>query len=148
MHRLRLRWPLWASMAAIAIAAILFVALRPQWPGWVERYEQWQKNRPVHGQLDRSIPLRHPNGITLAALVAAVESATRCPEFPKGLPIFVDRQGMAAVGTTLAASMTIDVNGVPLRRSLSDALRQLKLGYVVRDGIIMIVDPDDAPEGF
>ena len=146
MGRIRWRWPLWAMMAVVAGAAVLFVAVKPLWPGWVKGYRVWQTNRSIQAQLARSVPMTLSQGANLAGLLAAVSQATRGPEFPAGVPVFIDPQGMQGVGATMMSPVVVNAANAPVGNSLRAALRAMGLDYRVRDGIVTIVNPADAPE--
>jgi hypothetical protein len=57
---------------------------------------------------------------------------------PRGLPIYVDPIGLQEAERSLNSTVMIDLEGVPLRRTLQLILAQLGLRYHVEDGMIYI----------
>src|SRR5271165_333874 len=55
-----------------------------------------------------------------------------------GIPIYVDPLGMQEADKTLTSPVSIDLEGVPLKRTLRLLLKQLGLTYTVKDGYLMI----------
>ena len=60
----------------------------------------------------------------------------------KGIPIYVDPIGMQEAEKSLNSTIQIDLEGVPLRRTLQLALKQLGLAYFVDDGMIYITSQE------
>ena len=143
--RFRFRWPLWSLMASIVIAAFLLLVIKSYWPGWSERFSEWQKSRPVYGQLKRSVTLKYPAGIPLKQLLPALKQATRSPEFPSGIPVFIDAQGIQDSGATINTPIVIDVENTALGDALKSSLKACGLGYMVRDGMLTITRIDESP---
>jgi RNA polymerase sigma factor (sigma-70 family) len=73
---------------------------------------------------------------TLNQLLKAIKKATTRPEFP-GIPIYVDPVGLQEASVSLDSPVTIYRNGT-LGFVLRQALRDLHLWYVVKDGLLMI----------
>ena len=66
-----------------------------------------------------------------------IKQATTNPS-SDGIPIFVDQTGLQAAKRSLASTVSIDLEGVPLKTSLKLMLKQLGLAYTVRDGLLVI----------
>ncbi len=58
------------------------------------------------------------------------------------LPIYVDPVGLQEAEKTMASTVKIDLDGVPLKTTLRLMLKQLGLAYCVRDGVLIISSPD------
>jgi len=65
--------------------------------------------------------------------------ATKGP-FDSGIPIFVDPTGLRRANQTTSSLVTLDVEGVPLRTTLANLLKQLGLIYQVQDGMLTITE--------
>jgi hypothetical protein len=87
--------------------------------------------------LDRLVPMRFPNQTPLDDVLKYIVDATRGAD-GKGIPIYVDPVGLHEAQKNLTSPVSIEVEGVPLRHSLSKCLKQLGLAYSVRDGYVMI----------
>lgn len=94
-------------------------------------------NGHIFKVLDRPITLHYPGGVPLRELIRSIEEATRGPG-GHGLPIYVDPLGLQEAEKTMDSPVTIDLDGVTLRWSLTLALRQLGLYYQVGDGLLTI----------
>jgi hypothetical protein len=71
-------------------------------------------------------------------VIKHVKSATTDQDFPSGIPIYVDPKGLAEADKTLDSQVTIDLEGVPLGKSLKLVVSQLDLTYAVRHGMVII----------
>ena len=139
---LKLRWRLSTLMFSIPlIALVVWYNL----PAWRVRYNTWQANRSVNGQLDRVIPLQFPSGIALDEISAHIGESTKGPELPAGLAIYFDPEGLQAADVTLGRKVKIDVEHEPLKVALRKILRPNGLDYFVRDGLLVITDKDSIP---
>ncbi|MCA1685279.1 MAG: hypothetical protein LC745_04725, partial [Planctomycetia bacterium] len=88
--------------------------------------------------LDVSLAMNFENETPLEDLLKYVKEKTKSSEFPKGLPVYVDPVGLQEAEKTMTSPISIDLDGVPLRRTLHLALKQLGLLYKVDDGMIYI----------
>ena len=55
-----------------------------------------------------------------------------------GIPIYVDPKGLKEAEKSLTSTVSIDLEGVPLKTTLRLLLKQLDLAYCVRDGVLII----------
>ena len=60
------------------------------------------------------------------------------PGLPGGIPIYVDPIGLQDSDKTMASTVVIDLDGIPLKTTLRLLLKQLSLEYVVKDGLMTI----------
>jgi hypothetical protein len=88
--------------------------------------------------LDEPVAMQFANETPLEDVLKYLKESTKSKGFPDGLPIYVDPVGLQEAEKTMTSPVTIDLNGVPLRRTLQLALRQLGLVYHVEDGMIYI----------
>jgi hypothetical protein len=96
------------------------------------------KNARILKALNQPVPMRFDEGTTLRNLLKYVRDATKGPD-GKGIPIYVDPIGLQeAEKSTSSTFSEIDIDGVALRTSLGFCLRQLDLGFGVRDGLLVI----------
>jgi hypothetical protein len=118
-------------------------ALRPWFPpvpGSVS-----EKNARILEALGRPIPLRFPNETQLEDVLKDIQQATSTPTYP-GIPIYVDPVGLMEVERTLWWTVQIDLEGVPLKETLRLCLKQLRLGYEVKDGRLRVTSEVECPE--
>ncbi len=87
-----------------------------------------------------------PNATSLDDLVKYLKQATATPTRP-GIPIYVNPIGLLEAERTLKSTVSIDLEGVPLKTSLRLCLNQLGLVYSVEDGCLRITSQDsgDSP---
>jgi RNA polymerase sigma factor (sigma-70 family) len=93
----------------------------------------------VVAALGARVPL-NLKGATLQAALKQVKAATAERSLPTaaGLPIYVDPEGLKESGATMQSPASITADNAPLRDSLDQMLRPLKLAATVRDGVLVI----------
>ena len=79
------------------------------------------------------------NETPLEDVLKYIKSATAGPS-DTGIPIYVDPVGLQDAEKTTTSPITMDLEGVPLRRTLYLLLDQLGLTYQVGDGIVFITN--------
>jgi len=108
----------------------------------VPQHADWGSNDPrsraVLATLEKPVDMSFPNDTPLEEVLDHIREETKGPDFPNGLPIYVDPVGLQEAEKTLTSTIQIDLVGVPLRRTLHLALSQLGLVYTVGDGILYI----------
>lgn len=156
-QRRRAAW-LGAALFGIGYLGLIFhLRSLPNWPhvmtdrllysvrGWFPRIvweaptlnEGAAANARIYRALDRAIPLHFPEESPLEDVLKAIRDATRRPN-DNGIPIYVDPVGLQEAEKTLQSTITIDLEGVPLRTSLHLALKQLGMTYGVAGGLLHI----------
>ncbi len=100
-----------------------------------------ERNSKLFEKLDMDISMPFPNATPLEKVLIYVVNATKDKEY-KGIPIYLDRDGLADAEKTPASTIVINLEGVPLRVSLALALRQLGLKYFVTSGMIVVTSHD------
>ena len=87
--------------------------------------------------LEQPIPMRFPKETSLEDVLKYIKKATTGAD-GKSIPIYIDPIGLQESEKSLTSTITIDVEGVPLRTTLHLCLKQLGLTYEVKDGYLMI----------
>ena len=103
------------------------------------------KSLAILAKLDEPISMSFANETPLEDLLKYIKQATTGPNF-SGIPIYVDPLGLQEAEKTLASTVQLDLEGIPLRRSLQLALSQLRLGYYVDDGILVITSQESGEQ--
>ena len=97
------------------------------------------KNRAVLQKLEERVSMNFPHDTPLSDVLQYIRAATQDePLFPKGIPIYVDPLGLQDADKTIASTIAIDLEGIPLRTTLNLALKQIELTYVVENGLLVI----------
>jgi RNA polymerase sigma factor (sigma-70 family) len=95
----------------------------------------------VLAKLEEPVAMSFANETPLEDILKYIKQATTGPNFA-GIPIYVDPIGLQEAERTLNSTVQIDLEGVPLRRTLQLALKQLGLAYFVDDGVLCITSQD------
>ncbi len=95
------------------------------------------KSLAILAKLEEPIAMSFAAETPLDDVLKYIKQATTGPNGP-GIPIYVDPLGLQEAEKTLTSTIMIDLEGVPLRRTLQLLLKQLGLGYFVDDGILVI----------
>jgi hypothetical protein len=94
----------------------------------------------VLDQLAGPIPMSFPNEIPIEQVLAHIGQATTT-RTSAGVPVLVDALALQEAERSLNSTVSIDVDGVPLRTTFGLVLRQHGLAYVVRDGLVIVSSP-------
>jgi hypothetical protein len=100
-------------------------------------------------KLQEKVPMSFPDATSLREVVKYVKQCTVDKvNFPDGIPIYLNPQGLQDSDKTPASTILIDLNGIPLATSLKLALDQLDLAYWIHpDGLLIITskESEDIP---
>jgi hypothetical protein len=113
--------------------------LHPQralWPD-TDRVRVDDMNNFTLAKLEEPISMSFANETPLDDIPKYIKQATTDPRHT-GIQIYVDPVALKEAGKTLSSTVTLDVEGAPLRVTLGLSLKQLGLGYVVQDGLLKI----------
>ena len=102
----------------------------------------------IRAKLDERISINFPNDTPFSDVIRYIEQSTQdeAAGLPTGIPIYIHPQGLQTADTTLASTVAINLEGVPLRTTLTLLLDQLHLAYVVEGGVLIIqAKPAQAP---
>jgi hypothetical protein len=98
------------------------------------------KNRVIMKKLDQPIPMHFPDEVPVEDVLTYIHSATADDNF-LGIPIYVDPVGLQNAEKTLASTVrNLDFDAIPVKDGLGLCLKQLDLGFSVRQGFVMISD--------
>jgi hypothetical protein len=98
----------------------------------------------IKAALERSIPMQFANETPLEDFLKYVTTATKSPELPNGIPIYLDPVGLQEAEKTSASPVTIDLKDVPLKTTLRFALAQLGLGFEITNSNCLIVTGENS----
>ncbi|HWE36146.1 MAG TPA: tetratricopeptide repeat protein, partial [Isosphaeraceae bacterium] len=104
------------------------------------------KTQQILDKLNQPVTIPFENETPLSEVVKYVKNATSSGPGDPGIPIWVDPNGLQEQDKTLESTVTLNLEGVPLKTTLRLMLKQLDLDYVVKDGLLRIVSKaDDDP---
>jgi hypothetical protein len=91
-------------------------------------------------KLHEKIPMHFAGDTTLEEVKKYIEQSTiDKTDFPEGISIYVDPQGLQDADKTMASTIIIDLKNLPLETTLTLLLKQLGLTYWVnKDGLLII----------
>jgi RNA polymerase sigma factor (sigma-70 family) len=116
---------------------------------WPILMNQNPANQVILRLLEKPLPIKFSTETPLEDVIKYIRDSTHdaADGFPDGIPIYVDPQGLQDSDKTMQSTISIDLEGIPLKTTLELLLRQLGLIYRVRDGLMTITssEPDDDP---
>ena len=104
------------------------------------------KSRQILEKLAEPLSMTFPHETPLDDVLKYIKQATTTPTY-SGIPIYVDPVGMQEAERSINSTIMIDLECVPLRRTLQLMLTQLGLAYFVEDGILVITSQDSEAQG-
>jgi hypothetical protein len=99
------------------------------------------RTKAVLAQLDLPYAMPFPDETPLEDVLKYITQATTTAK-AAGIPIVVDAIGLDEVGATLQSTVSIDLEGVPLKTTLRLLLESLGLVYTIKDGLLVISSPE------
>ena len=98
------------------------------------------RDQAIRNQLEERISMPFPNDTPLDDVKKYIEQSTQddAAGIPKGIPVYVDPAGLQAADKTMAATIAINLEGIPLRTTLRLLLDQINLTYSVDAGLLLI----------
>jgi RNA polymerase sigma factor (sigma-70 family) len=103
-------------------------------------WEKNPKNEAILKKLEEPIAMSFARETPLEDVLKYIKSATAKPG-GSPIPIYVDPVGLQQLDRTPTSTISIDLEGAPLKTSLRFILKQLGLAYCVRDGVLIISSP-------
>jgi tetratricopeptide (TPR) repeat protein len=100
------------------------------------------KTQAIMNKLDQPVSMPFPNDTPLEDVIKYIKTATVSPALPEGIPIYVDPIGLQESEKTEQSPVKLNLEGVPLKRSLKLMLNQLNLTYTVKDGLMTITSKE------
>ncbi|MBI1832577.1 MAG: hypothetical protein HYR84_14140 [Planctomycetes bacterium] len=110
----------------------------------IKRYESVSlestdaKTQAINASLEKPISMPFQAETPLEDVIKYIQSATRSNSLPEGIPIYVDPIGLQEAEKTLTSPITLNLEGVTLKKCLKLLLKQLDLTYTVKDGLMTI----------
>ena len=95
-------------------------------------------SQKINAELSKLVDMPFKNDTTLEEVVNHVKRSTKSAAFPEGIPIYVDPTGLQDAEKTMMSSVQMDLAHVPLGPTLQLVLKQISLGYAVKDGVMTI----------
>ncbi len=112
-------------------------------------FDRDDKTKAILSKLNERISMNFPGDTPLEDVKKYIEQSTQdeAAGLPTGIPIYVDPQGLQDADKTMASTVTINLEGIPLKTTLRLLLKQLGLTYTVKDGLLTITSSssDDQP---
>jgi RNA polymerase sigma factor (sigma-70 family) len=103
------------------------------------------RSRQILEKLDEPISMSFNQETPLDDVLKYIKQATTTTTF-SGIPIYIEPAGLQEAERSLNSTIQIDLDGVPLRRTLQLLLDQLNLAYFVQDGMLVITSKERASE--
>ena len=97
----------------------------------------------IIAKLEEPISMSFAAETPLDDVLKYIKQATTTPTF-SGIPIYVDPIGLQEAERSLNSTVRLDLEGIPLRRTLQLMLTQLGLAYFVEDGMLVVTSEDSA----
>ncbi len=101
------------------------------------------RSRQILEKLDEPISMSFKAETPLDDVLKYIQQASTTPTY-SGIPIYVDPIGLQEAERSFQSTVKINLEGVPLRRTLQLLLTQLGLAYFVEDGMLVITSEDSA----
>jgi len=103
----------------------------------LEERDKSPKNAAILRKLDEPITMSFPNETPLEEIIKYIKTATTGSK-DSGIPIYIDPVGLNEAEVTLISPIILDLEGVPLKTTLRLLLKQKRLAYCVKDGLLFI----------
>jgi RNA polymerase sigma factor (sigma-70 family) len=100
------------------------------------------QSRRILAKLEEPLDMIFAKETPLEDVLKYIRQATKSSELPNGIAIYVDPIGLQEAEKSLTSTITMDLEGVPLRRTLQLLLKQLGLFYYVDDGMLYITSEE------
>ena len=112
-------------------------------------FDRDAKTKAILQKLGEPLSMNFATETPLADVKKYIQDATQdeAAGLPTGIPIYVDPIGLQDADKTLADTVTMQLEGIPLKTTLRLLLKQLSLTYTVKDGLMTITSnaSDDQP---
>lgn len=99
------------------------------------------KTRRIWSELDKPLSMPFKEPAPLDEVLNYIRTATSGKGLPSGIPIIISPSGFNTAEAK-PATITLDLEGLALRKSLTLMLDQLNLRYYVRDDVLHIVSKE------
>jgi RNA polymerase sigma factor (sigma-70 family) len=96
------------------------------------------KSQAILAKLEEPIKMPFDDETALEDVLKYIKQSTTTEKYP-GIPIYVDPAGLEEAERSMTSTVkSMDLEGIPLRRTLQLLLKQLGLVYSVQDGFLYI----------
>ncbi len=102
------------------------------------RFDKDPRSRAIQEALNEPVSMSFANETPLEDVLEYIKSATAGPNGKPRIPIYVDPVGLQQAEKTMTSPVTIDLEGVPLKTTLTLLLQQLGLMFNVKEGLLII----------
>jgi hypothetical protein len=102
-----------------------------------------ERTRLICEFLDEPLDLLFPTETPLEAVIQYIQEAAEPDRIPGGFTIYIDPRELESANATMASPITINIRQVKLKTGLRLVLKQLGLAYIVKDGMILVGNPDE-----
>ena len=103
----------------------------------IAAHDKSPKTKEIVAKLEQPISMPFASETPLEDVLKFIKSATQGAN-DTGIPIYVDPTGLAESEKTMTSTITIQLEGVPLKTTLRLLLKQINLAFCVRDGVLII----------
>lgn len=104
------------------------------------------QNQAIAAVLEKAVPMPFPEPVPLEDVIKYIRQSTQGEELANGLPIYFDRSTESESGQSaqqaLGQPVTMELEGVRLKTTLRLLLKQVGMGYMVKDGAVIIGYPN------
>jgi RNA polymerase sigma factor (sigma-70 family) len=100
------------------------------------------KSQMILIRLNDLVPLKFADETPLEDFLKYIKESTKSAAMSHGIPIYVDPLGLQEAEKSMNSTIRIELDGVPLKRTLQLVLKQLGLAYFVEDGMIYITSQE------
>ncbi len=104
------------------------------------------RSQKITAELGKLVDMQFPNETPLEDVIKYIRGSTKSSTFPDGIPIYVDPVGLQEAEKTMTSPVTFDIKQVALRTSLALMLKQIAMGYQVKDGLLTITSQESLDE--
>jgi hypothetical protein len=112
-------------------------------------FDRDEKTKAILRKLAEPLTMNFETDTPLSDVIKYIKDATQdeAAGLPTGIPIYVDPIGLQDADKTVADTVTMKLEGIPLKSTLRLLLKQLSLTYTVKDGLMTITSTasDDQP---
>ena len=106
------------------------------------------QSQKIMVELNKPLSMSFNEETTIEDVLKYIKQSTRGQAFANGIPMYVDPIGFSEADKTLASTVrNIDLEGIPLKRTLELILSQLDLTYTVKGGLLTITSKESAFQG-
>ncbi len=95
------------------------------------------KNKAILKKLEEPVSMSFAHETPLDDVIKYIKSAVQGAN-DSGIPIYVDPAGLQEAETKMTTPVQLDLEGVPLKTTLRLLLKQVKLAYCVKEGVLII----------